>query len=75
MNDSACIEKFIADFNDLPNDYDWPNWISVHWYCEGQYYGKAAFDFKNDLARKSFGALCHKLYTSTKEWQITTKRI
>lgn len=52
-----------------------PNWIYVNIRSlESDFTLGFRFDFKNDAARKDFGALCHVLYTCSEAWMIQTHR-
>lgn len=76
MTAKEQISDFIATYNDRPNPLgSRPNWIRVFIQVnveDGQTF-HCVYDFKNDPARKAFGALCHRLYTDRISWVITTR--
>lgn len=74
MKPADHIEAFLRKYNyKSGNAASKPNYIHCKWIGpEEAFYG--CFDFKNDNARKAFGALCHVLYTSAESWEITTYR-
>lgn len=53
-----------------------PNWILADFSdSNGVSLNRVVFDFKNDEARRAFGALCHVLYTDPVDWYITMHRL
>ena len=73
MTPAEQVEEFVARFDSAHNTVGRPLWIHVR--IEDQhraYEAECRFDFKLDEARKAFGALCHRLYTSAEKWKIET---
>lgn len=68
------ILKYIREFGCKVNTVGQPNWIVATFCDDEKYYEEVIFDFKNDFARKAFGALCHVIYTSAEHWRIQTER-
>ena len=73
------VQEFTAKYAHVPNTFGNPNWIEVNLikHDTGSINRNSwlfIYDFKNDEARKAFGALCHRLYTVDETWVITTTR-
>ena len=68
------IHNYCTLHGNVENANGRPNWIAVTFSDDKRTVG-TAFDFKNDAARRAFGALCHVLYTSTEYWRIETERL
>jgi hypothetical protein len=73
------VRDFVAKHSHLTNANGNPNWIEVTLvrHDAGSVNRNSwvfIYDFKNDEARKAFGALCHRLYTVNESWVITTSR-
>ena len=63
------IYNYCKLYGNVENNNGKPNWISVT-FRDDFIAVDIMFDFKNDKARRAFGALCHVLYTSAEHWRI-----
>ena len=75
MSPTEQIADFVARFHYMPNLVGRPLWIEVLIKTQENSPGYGAwcmYDSKNDDARRAFGALCHRLYTSAEKWKIDT---
>lgn len=75
MNIKQQVHAFISNYYRVPNaSGHQPVWI----YFEFQHYDSwvldGLYDFKNDEARRAFGALCHSAYMSKDQISIHTFR-
>lgn len=72
MNLAEQIEDFVDQFHYTPNKVGRPLWIGAIVEDSDGNGAQFHFDFKNDDARRAFGALCHRLYTSSEKWKSET---
>ena len=68
------IYNYRAKHGNKENENGNPNWIAAD-FRDDELGISLVFDFKNDGARRAFGALCHVIYTSAEHWRIETERL
>lgn len=68
------IREYINKFGSKVNNIGQPNWIIATFSDDKENFEEVIFDFKNDFARKAFGALCQVIYTSSEHWRIQTEK-